>query len=82
MLEDSVRKSPYGCDVRDLRVGMCRKREMVHGEGGRKLRVRWICNVAKNVVTELIFWGSALSVELTNLLDVQKECKYEISLQC
>lgn len=51
MLEDSVRKSPYGCDVRDLRVGTCRKREMVHGEGGRKLRVRWICNVAKNVVT-------------------------------
>lgn len=43
-------RAPRCRGVRDLRVGISRRREMVNGGGGRKLRVRWICNVAKNVV--------------------------------
>lgn len=45
-----LRRAPRCCGVRDLRAGMRRRREIVHGGGGRKLRVRRICNVAKNVV--------------------------------
>jgi len=48
MLEDSARKAAPRCrGVRDLRVGMVRRRENIHRGGGRKPRVREMCNVAK-----------------------------------
>lgn len=48
MLEDSVRKIAPRCHgMRDLRVGMGRRKENIHGGGGTKPRVRQMGNVAK-----------------------------------
>ena len=43
-------RAPRCHGMRDLRADMSRRKEIVHGGGGRRLRVRRICNVAKNVV--------------------------------